>query len=94
MSDTKTLCEMLETIEGGIDKLSQQNVALEIKLMQSVEIIKHLLWDLRNPTYDPAKDVERAENFIDEYNKREKKIHINTTTISDAPLMEVENDCK
>ena len=94
MSDTKTLCEMLETIEGGIDKLSQQNVALEIKLMQAVGIIN----DFLNTTvmvearkmFPKAEFLKKAENFVAEYEKGEHKIHINTTTISDAPLMQKE----
>lgn len=28
------------------------------------EIIKLLLWDLRNRNYEPVKDVERAEQFL------------------------------
>lgn len=94
MSDTKTLCEMLETIEGGIDNLSQKNVALEIKLMQAVELLRKVSsYSMPNTSesyeYWEA-DVEKARTFISEYDKREKKIHINTTTISDAPLMQKE----
>ena len=64
MADKVTLLVQLEQIEKGIDNLSQKNVALEIKLMQAEEIIKKLLWDLRNRLYDPAKDIERAEKYL------------------------------
>ena len=31
---------------------------------EAKEIIKLLLWDLRNRSYEPVKDVERAEQFL------------------------------
>ena len=34
------------------------------KLIEAKEIIKLLLWDLRNRSYEPVKDVERAEQFL------------------------------
>lgn len=30
------------------------------------EIIKLLLWDLRNRSYEPVKDIEQAEQFLKE----------------------------
>jgi hypothetical protein len=37
-----------------------------IQLTQAKEIIKLLLWDLRNRSYQPLKDIERAEQFLKE----------------------------
>ena len=34
------------------------------QLAKAKEIIKLLLWDLRNRSYEPVKDVERAEQFL------------------------------
>lgn len=34
------------------------------KLFKANEIIKHLLWDLRNRTFNPEKDIEQAEIFL------------------------------
>ena len=87
MADKVTLLVHLEQIEKGIDNLSQKNVALQIKLLQAVNLLKDFL-----NCSDGTR--EKAERFIVEYEKSDSKIHINTTTISDAPLMEVENDRK
>ena len=37
---------------------------LEKQLEQAKEIIKLLLWDLRNPGVNTAKDIEKAEHFL------------------------------
>lgn len=34
------------------------------QLTNAKEIIKLLLWDLRNRSYEPVKDIERAEQFL------------------------------
>ena len=39
------------------------------QLTNAKEIIKLLLWDLRNRSYEPVKDVEQAEQFISEVEK-------------------------
>ena len=36
------------------------------QLTKAKEIIKLLLWDLRNRSYEPVKDVEQAEQFLKE----------------------------
>ena len=53
--------------QGGIQK--QYNKVAIIKqqdeqLANAKEIIKLLLWDLRNRSYEPVKDIERAEQFL------------------------------
>lgn len=40
-----------------------------MQLTKAKEIIKLLLWDLRNRNYEPVKDVERAEQFLSEVEK-------------------------
>lgn len=37
---------------------------LETKCEEAEEIIKLLLWDLRNKNFEPTKDIERAEKFL------------------------------
>ena len=37
---------------------------LETKYGEEEEIIKLLLWDLRNKDFEPTKDIERAEKFL------------------------------
>ena len=37
---------------------------LEGQLTEAKEIIKLLLWDLRNRSYQPLKDMEQAEQFL------------------------------
>ena len=35
------------------------------QIEQAKEIIKLLLWDLRNKNYNPAKDIVKAEQFLE-----------------------------
>jgi hypothetical protein len=35
---------------------------IKVHLEEAEEIIKLLLWDLRNKDFEPTKDIERAEN--------------------------------
>lgn len=39
-------------------------VKLNNDISESKEIIKLLLWDLRNKDFEPTKDIERAEKFL------------------------------
>lgn len=43
--------------EFGYNKANEQ-------LTKATEIIKLLLWDLRNLSYNPEKDMARAEEFL------------------------------
>lgn len=45
-------------------ELAGQKASLERWFGEAKEIIKLLLWDLRNRSYEPIKDVERAEQFL------------------------------
>lgn len=36
------------------------------RIVEAEEIIKLLLWDLRNRSYNPEKDMARAEKFLKE----------------------------
>lgn len=49
----------VETVTDRFNKKSSQ-------LTKAKEIIKLLLWDLRNRSYEPVKDVEQAEQFLKE----------------------------
>lgn len=40
------------------------NVKLNNDISESKEIIKLLLWDLRNKDFEPTKDIEHAEKFL------------------------------
>lgn len=52
-------CKFTMIMSGKVEK------QLREQLTEAKEIIKLLLGDLRNRSYNPVKDVERAENFID-----------------------------
>ena len=36
----------------------------KVHLEEAKEIIKLLLWDLRNKDFEPTKDIEHAEKFL------------------------------
>ncbi len=48
------------------DNYSKMEQKFYDNLAKAKEIIKLLLWDLRNRSYEPVKDVERAEQFLKE----------------------------
>ena len=57
-------------LQGGADEVEKwenKNADLRNQLEQAKEIIKHLLWDLRNKNYNPAKDIKKAEQFLGRY---------------------------
>ena len=63
--DTLTQPSPLESMQDVL--ITTQKVAYEKQreqLTEAKEIIKLLLWDLRNRSYEPVKDLERAEQFI------------------------------
>ena len=45
-------------------ELIEQHIKDVQKLTKAKEIIKLLLWDLRNHSYNPEKDMSRAEEFL------------------------------
>lgn len=58
-------------LKAKYDTCLRENTGLKIhsayvekKLANAKEIIKLLLWDLRNRSYEPVKDIERAEQFL------------------------------
>ena len=51
-------------------EFSKQYVELVEKMNRGLEHIKLLLWDLRNRDWDCTKDMKKAEEFLDEFNKR------------------------
>lgn len=59
------LKEMYHESDEDNNKL-RENIPL---LAKAKEIIKLLLWDLRNRSYEPVKDVEQAEQFLKEVEK-------------------------
>lgn len=46
------------------DNYSKMEQKFYDNLTNAKEIIKLLLWDLRNRSYEPVKDLERAEQFL------------------------------
>ena len=58
--------ELKEINTHTISQLNLDNGELIIELTKAKEIIKLLLWDLRNRSYELVKDVERAEQFLNE----------------------------
>lgn len=51
-------------------EFSKQYIELVEKMNRGLEHIKLLLWDLRNRDWDCTKDIEKAEEFLDGFNKR------------------------
>jgi hypothetical protein len=45
-------------------RLTEANEQKKEQLTKATEIIKLLLWDLRNHSYNPEKDMARAEEFL------------------------------
>lgn len=61
----KELQEKIRTDNSDVIANACKKIAeLEKENEQAKEIIKHLLWDLRNKDFDPAKDIEKAEHFL------------------------------
>lgn len=46
------------------EKQKEINKELVDENEQAKEIIKLLLWDLRNRSYEPVQDIEKAEHFL------------------------------
>ena len=77
-AEAEKLCKLQDQIHrdcygagflAAIDKLSGNHplnyiAELESENRKAKEIIKLLLWDLRNRSYEPEKDVEQAEQFL------------------------------
>lgn len=55
--------DLINTDEKLIDDLCEEN-------NEAKTIIKLLLWDLRNRDWDCTKDIEKAEEFLDGFDKR------------------------
>ena len=45
-------------------ELVEENEQLKAQNTKAQEIIKLLLWDVRNKSYEPVQDVEKAEHFL------------------------------
>lgn len=54
----------IPSYEKTIIKLTKKVTKLEKENSKSKEIIKLLLWDLRNKNFESAKDIEKAETFL------------------------------
>ena len=57
-----------ETLKMKVNTTTISDAPLEDKrkLEEANVIIKLLLWDLRNRSHEPLKDIERAEQFLKE----------------------------
>lgn len=56
------ICKNCIKCESGSYQLGETEK--DDQLEQAKEIIKHLLWDLRNPGVNRAKHIEKAEHFL------------------------------
>lgn len=59
--------EIQKNSEHWYEKYKKQqeiNKELVDENEQAKEIIKLLLWDLRNRSYEPVQDIEKAEHFL------------------------------
>ena len=46
------------------NETAESNEYLMDRIADAEDIIKHLLWDLRNKNFDPVEDIEKAEKFL------------------------------
>ena len=60
----KIAFDVIENIKIALGLDEHYIDILETKYGEAEEIIKLLLWDLRNKDFEPTKDIERAEKFL------------------------------
>jgi hypothetical protein len=65
----KHLNSQNKALEEERDRYRNMTFDQREQLTTAKEIIKLLLWDIRNRSYEPVKDLERAEQFLSEVEK-------------------------